>query len=432
MKTNRSAPLSGRLGLLAVATTIAMLAWAVHAAADAGSLDPKFGNHGRVVRDLGQDDEAIASVTRGGNTVVVGDIGDYRQTKVIVSRFKPTGKLDRDFGRRGTRVIPVPGYAYAEDVAITPVGRIVVAFTAVTPHADSGFGLARLRPNGKLDSTFDNDGVQVTGFGTTFNGAVARALAVQPDGNVVEVGYVNSESYSWDLALARYTRDGQLDESFSAGGRQETDVAGTVAFAEAVSLDDDGRIIVTGSAKVSAHDRLMIARYDAAGELDPTFAGDGVLTSDVARSGDDIVALPDGGSIVVGGAADDFMVARFGADGTPDPSFSGDGVQAIDFSDGADKASSVVLAGRRIVVAGKAETPRGHADFAIARLLGDGSLDSSFAQDGRRTPGISRRDDAALDVGIDGKGRVVAAGFATTPKGTADHTDTALVRLLRR
>ncbi len=417
-----------------VVTALAVIASCGMALAAAGDLDKHFGHRGKVVRDLGRDDEAVAVATKGGRNVTVGDVEVDGHEQLVVSEFDADGRPDRDFASHGTRKIAVPGDGYARDVAIEPNGKIVVAFTSDAPGAQRAFGVARIRPGGKLDKSFDHDGIQTTGFGAGFRDAYAEGVALGPEGKILVAGAVYTESYAYDIALARYTADGQLDGSFSGDGRQTTDVDHGSEGANSIALDDSGRIVVGGTTRLNPTnvDRLLVARYDTSGELDPSFSVGGVLTSNDARSAEDVVTVSGGRIVAVGTDADDFMVARFTAVGTPDASFSGDGVEAIDFADGVDQATSVALSGEKLVVAGAARTRRRADDFAAARLTGGGQLDRSFSHGGLRTVDLSENDDEALDVAIDSRSRVVLAGSVTHRGGGEDGTDTGLVRLLGR
>src|SRR5262249_42936154 len=86
---------------------------------------------------------------------------------------------------------------------------------------------AQLHP-GDLDPTFGVGGKVLTDFG---GDETATAVAVQPDGKIVVVGYTN---YS-DFAVARYNVDGSLDSSFGTGGKVVTDFAGFQDRAYAVA-----------------------------------------------------------------------------------------------------------------------------------------------------------------------------------------------------
>src|SRR5687768_9591926 len=97
----------------------------------------------------------------------------------------------------------------------------------------------RLFFNGTLDPTFDTDGFATTNF---LSLDVVKAVAVQPDGKVVAVGY-ESTSNTFDVggnfAIARYNPNGTLDTTFSGDGKVTTDF-GALDGAEAVLVLGSG------------------------------------------------------------------------------------------------------------------------------------------------------------------------------------------------
>jgi uncharacterized delta-60 repeat protein len=102
------------------------------------------------------------------------------------------------------------------------------------------------------------------------------------------------------------------------------------------------------------------------------------------------------------------------AAGQLDPSFSGDGRQLTRFPDatGSDVGQAVAIENGKIVVAGYSRQAAGYK-FALARYNPNGSLDHSFSGDGRqltRFPGTIGNDQA-LGVTIE-NGRIVVAGFS--------------------
>ena len=114
------------------------------------------------------------------------------------------------------------------------------------------------------------------------------------------------------------------------------------------------------------------------------------MTTDLGSATDeglDAALLRDGGFVVVGrtdgpGFNRNFAIARYHADGTLDTGFGGDGIVTTDFAGQVDQANSVaVQPDGKIVVAGLAARtgPLGaDNDFAIARYLGDGTLDTQL------------------------------------------------------
>jgi uncharacterized delta-60 repeat protein len=124
-----------------------------------------------------------------------------------------------------------------------------------------------------------------------------------------------------------------------------------------------------------------------------------------------------GGKIVVGGFShpnapeeSDFAVARYNGDGTPDLSFGEEGKRLVTIGDATigDAAAIAhavgIQADGKIVLAGES-----NGQYALARLLVDGTLDDSFDGDGTVVTGLSGAD-AAYGLVIQPDGKLVAAG----------------------
>ena len=70
-----------------------------------------------------------------------------------------------------------------------------------------------------------------------------------------------------------------------------------------------------------------------------------------------------------GGGAGNFALARYNPGGSLDTSFAGDGRQTTDFG-GSDRANGLALQGGKIVAVGVGRGTDGTSDFALARYLG--------------------------------------------------------------
>ena len=284
------------------------------------------------------------------------------------------GALDPFFGSGGRTTTEFGGNATARAVVLQPDGR-VVAVGGVTTDT-SRFALARYDTDGTLDAFFGTSGVVSTSFPD--GDAEAFAAALQPDGRVVAVGRTAA-----GFALARYDRKGSLDPFFGTGGRVTTSFGGDAA-ALAVALQDDGRLVAVGG--VSG--RFALARYDADGSLDPFFGSGGrVTTSFTGEATATAVAIQADGKIVTAGRASsgtrsNFVLARYDTDGTLDPFFGAGGRVVTSLAVDAEALALVLQPDGKIVAAGRASdgvTSR----FALARYDADGSLDSFFGSQGR-------------------------------------------------
>jgi len=104
-----------------------------------GSLDTSFGDGGKVMTDLGADDEGIHAMTMDadGNIIVAGNgNGDF-----MVAKFSATGVLDSGFGNAGKVFLNlVGGYDVAHAVALNH-GMIYVAGSA-DPLGDLNIGVS--------------------------------------------------------------------------------------------------------------------------------------------------------------------------------------------------------------------------------------------------------------------------------------------------
>ena len=78
--------------------------------------------------------------------------------------------------------------------------------------------------------------------------AVATHLSLQPDGKILVAGTLRTTAPSQDgFAVARLGPDGRPDESFGTGGVVRTDFGDRSGFGGKVLLQQDGKILVTGS-----------------------------------------------------------------------------------------------------------------------------------------------------------------------------------------
>jgi uncharacterized delta-60 repeat protein len=279
------------------------------------------------------------------------------------------GDLDPTFDGDGKVTTPFIFTDEARGVAIQPDGKIVAAGVAIcdpcaSPVKPHVFALARYNRDGSLDASFDGDGRVTTNFDLPENEAFA--VAIQTDGKIIAAGYANGAG-GLDFALARYNPDGSLDTTFDVDGRVITDFAGGDDRALAVAIQADGKIVAAGVAFSSAclpcdgppTDNFGLARYNPDGSLDLTFGFGGRQVTDFAGWEDEArgVAIQSDGRIVAAGSAVirsvDFALARYMADGSLDTSFDGDGKVTTDYyQESEDLAHAVVLQNDGRIVAG--------------------------------------------------------------------------------
>jgi len=287
--------------------------------------------------------------------------------------------------------------------------------------------------DGDLDPLFGSGGMVMTDLGRSTD--IANAVAIQADGKSVVVGttYRNNDFSDEDFVVTRYNTDGMLDNTFGNRGKVRTDFPGLAAVPSSVVIQPDGKIVVAGGAfpLFTFLGNFKVARYNPNGSLDTSFGDGGIVTTIFpAGSYASDVALQSDGKIIAAGTVfvdfiigessdTDFALARYNPDGTPDATFGSNGQVATDFLGFEDDAFSILIQpDGKIVAVGSANDPATFYDFAAARYLSNGAIDTTFGVAGKvRTDFGDQNFDRARSAALQPDGRIVAAGFAISHGG---------------
>ncbi len=382
-------------------------------------LDPSFGTSGKASSDAFGGDRSAMALQADGKVVMVG--GTF--TDFVLARFNANGTLDTSFDADGKVTTDMVANEQEEalGVAIQADGKIVVV--GYTGTAGSGgpanFAIARYNADGSLDATFGSGGKVVSGVPGN-----AHAVAIQPDGRIVVAGDVsisNGADFA-NFAVARYNVNGTLDPSFGSAGQLTTDFGGGTNTARNIVLQANGAMVVSGEpfGTFTGSDHTDVVRYDPTGNPDPSFGTGGKVTLNNARVGEGLALQGDGKLVLAGtldvtvppvfpGTVTEFALMRLNADGSPDAAF---GTVSTAISDGErDSAKAVALqSDGKIVLAG--QSSNSNADFAVARYNTDGTVDTTFGNDGTLTIDFFGFTDIAESVLVQPDGRIVLGGLA--------------------
>jgi uncharacterized delta-60 repeat protein len=340
-----------------------------------GSLDTSFGVDGKVLTDFGNANDLAHAIALqvDGRIIVAGRAYTSGVSNFAVARYDVNGNLDPSFGIQGKTTIIFKGkgnkalFSWVRDIAIQFDGRIVLA-----GEADAKLGLARLNPDGALDPDFGINGKTIVSLsgGTGGSGAYTVAMqTVDSEERIVAAGYAATRRGVIDFALARFKANGTLDNSFDGDGKVITDFAGGEDLINDIVIDASNRIVAAGRCP----QKFALARYNSDGTLDTTLDGDGKVATDVSASpdqGNSVTIQPDG-KIVVAGVASlfsngNFALVRYNADGSLDSSFGNNGTLTTDFSGHHDVAVALVMQpDNKIILVGSS------AGFALARYVLD-------------------------------------------------------------
>jgi uncharacterized delta-60 repeat protein len=295
---------------------------------------------------------------------------------LAVARYNSDGTLDTTFDGDGKQTVDfglddVWGNGSHGGLAIRSDGKIIIG-GYIRNNQSLDFAVYRLNSDGSLDETFGGTGVVSIDF-RAGNYDVASDLLLQ-NGKIVVGGYTCSSGFNpCDFALARLTPNGALDTTFSGDGRQTTNFGSDYDYGAALAKQSDGKILLVGSKHPTW---IAIARYNSDGSLDPTFNGTGKKSIRFGEwAGGSAVQVRGNGKIVIAGTAfasgnQDFALVRLHSDGSLDTTFSGDGKARYTNGTNSDSAAALVIqADGKYVLAGVTEVDTSHSDFAVLRIL---------------------------------------------------------------
>ena len=338
----------GRIVVLAHTNEGPLVARFLHS----GELDPSFGEAGSIVIDLpGFEAEGIA-VQPDGRIVIPGSIENpSRRRDFALVRLALDGSYDSAFSDDGVAILPYPAPNAIKfdsarnrmvDVAVQSNGKLL-AFGVTNAHSrGTQLSLARLCPDGTLDSTYAEAGLAFF-QPSTAGGLEPHSVLLQSDGNVIVAGTAAFAGDRTDFFVGRRSQDGSRD-SFGRQGWASASFALAKARTKSVAVLPSGQIVLAGN--VSTHQPI-------------------------------------------GNPFEDFGIAQFTPNGSPDPSFGTNGkrIIAVDSAENtaAGSVPGVFLVPRpdgKLVLAGWSPLTLGWNSWTLARLNADGSDDVTLSDDG--------------------------------------------------
>lgn len=269
--------------------------------------------------------------------------------------------------------------------------------------------LARFTRDGSLDTSF-------TAGHYGFNGAV-NAIVPTRGGTILVAGGFHRYDRQPGAHIVRLKRDGSRDRTFTTP-RLRGPVYG-------LAVQPDRRFVAVGTFTYGKHGADVV-RLTPNGRIDPTFriSGAGPGPDHPDFDGAAVALQRDGKILVAGGysagARGKPRVFRLNPDGSEDPSFHMTGLGLNGWVQ-----TLAVQHNGKIVVGGQFTKYNGKPARGLVRLNRDGSRDRTFHLPRKGFAGGSRP--AVLSIAIDRHGRILAGGRFRTFDG---RRASRLVRLL--
>jgi len=264
-----------------------------------GSLDFTFGNSGRTITNIPTTSSEFAASVAVDTNVGKVWIAGSADGKLMVARYWWDGILDSDFGCdpasrpcHGWNVDDLPKLTeeVAYDLILDGSGMIVAG--KAKDAAGGHFLLARYTSDGVRDTNFGCPAPPCSGYiitdfsaadvlgGSSDEGA---ASVVRQGARIVAAGYVSPGPGTRQFAIAAYTRDGVLDQTYGCpalsmcSGKVVTNFRNAFspnawdAAIYSVAVNPSSDLVAVGHVVDGGVLKIALARYDRNGILSVSF-----------------------------------------------------------------------------------------------------------------------------------------------------------------
>ncbi len=382
-----------------------------------GSLDNTFGDNGIVITEVKYSMEYTTSVVLQNKNdnekiITLSNIWNGSDNDFALNRFNPDGTLDNTFGINGKTIKSIKDSSSDdfESLIIQNDGKIIASGSTYIDNERHSVAV-RYTSDGSLDNTFGMGGIALLPANNSVD--FVYSAAIQNDGKIIACGYsyLNNGAV---FAAVRYNVDGSFDNTFGSEGKAFIPIGSSYDFAFSSAIQDDDKIILAGSYRNGDKDNFSLVRLTADGKLDSTFGTDGLVTSPIGSSNNRCysIKLQNDGKIIAAGSYGNIKIGevalvRYNSDGSFDSTFGNNGIVLTPTPDSASVGYSLKLQDDGKIVVGGTDKDR---SFLILRYNNNGSLDSTFGENGLREDKYGVPFNLIKSIAIQKDGNIIAAG----------------------
>ena len=230
-----------------------------------GSFCSEFGNEGKknieISDAIGSYGARVMIEHPQGGFVIAGGVkfDFFDENSLYLLKTDNLGTVDLSFGVNGLTIFSLGEdiKTGVNDLIIDSENKIVTGGGAFNDQElDNNFFISRFNLDGTLDTGFGNNGTNVLALNA--NESISDLL-LDLSGNIVAAG--STGGFPSNLMLARYSSDGQLDNSFGTNGYTITSVTNDFNGLSGIDFGPNGEIIAAGFSKLNSR-RALLALYD--------------------------------------------------------------------------------------------------------------------------------------------------------------------------
>ena len=409
--------LSGTTGVEASGDTQNEQLFSARVSISDGALDTSYGNAGiNIVSNVISHQSANASTIDENDTLWLSGRFNDSSNEPFVTSIRSDANLNTDFA--------INGYTSINDLSVSSDDlsmNVLQLQNGVQANKFLSASIAQLNTNNKLvltrytsagiiDTSFSLDGSKALNINVAFKTITLKELS---DGSIIIAGTLinglNEEGF-----IAKVDQDGNLDESFASEGIYTTvDILNiNINFAD-VAVDSSGYIVAVGSStNALSVTRSFATMLKSDGKLENSFATSGAYYGSVNEFFETLYIDANKDIYIAGkqvsGSDSQLIMLKIDDDANALFSYT-DSRSSTDISNRAAKILADSAA-NLYLVANEGTTPN---QAVIIKLQPDGTEDTSFATSGVGQYQLASSSDTKVtDAAIDTTGNIILSGMS--------------------
>ena len=266
-----------------------------------GRRDSTFGIDGIVETDFistTYEEATDVVVQSDGKIITAGFLGNLWTNWAGLVRLHPDGTVDSTYGHQGLVDTYLDMSLYHVEIALQADGKLILGITSYSSTTD--LLVARFHTDGSIDSTFGGTGSLLIDTGTTdeFTG-----LDIDAQGTIWVAGITTGQFYE-RFTVAKVLPNGTLDTTFNSTGFISTAVGAQNSRVRDIKALNNGTVILAGETNIPTAPQFVIYVIDAqTGTGDLNFGTNGEMTAYWGTTQDECLGVevqPSGEVLAVG------------------------------------------------------------------------------------------------------------------------------------
>jgi uncharacterized delta-60 repeat protein len=232
-----------------------------------------FGETGKVITDFGYRDDAINKMilNKDGTFFAIGRANNGKDDDFAVAKYKPNGDLDYSFNKIGRVTID---FGLSDDVAYSAVktdkGELIIGGSS-NSGATPKVAFAKINAEGKLVDSFGQNGLKVWKF--------------SPPGLIYDLDIIGQDIYAsgfidnlvnFNILVTKFDVDGIIDEDFGKRGTRIFSDILTDSVSTSLVVINENQILLAGTIKNDDNEDASLIMIDNKGNFDNSFADNGI------------------------------------------------------------------------------------------------------------------------------------------------------------